>query len=158
MVRYHDSADDVPDGLRIPTWSWDGLEGGVKDTPAIRSVDAAGYSFVIDETLAITQRRQRPGPPERLPGMTLAIIDVEANAPHGGEMHPDGDELLYVISGRLRVVSESDPSSPVVLGAGQACIVRRGEWHKVEMIEPAQLLHVTPGPNGDHRPLVKDQN
>jgi hemoglobin len=26
MSRYHASADDVPDGLRIPRWSWDGLE------------------------------------------------------------------------------------------------------------------------------------
>ena len=25
MSRYHHSADDVPDGLRIPRWSWDGL-------------------------------------------------------------------------------------------------------------------------------------
>ena len=25
MSRYHRSADDVPDGLRIPRWSWDGL-------------------------------------------------------------------------------------------------------------------------------------
>ena len=24
MARYHDSADDVPDGLEIPKWSWDG--------------------------------------------------------------------------------------------------------------------------------------
>jgi hemoglobin len=28
MSRYHRSADDVPDGLRIPRWSWDGLVGG----------------------------------------------------------------------------------------------------------------------------------
>jgi hemoglobin len=27
MSGYHDSADDVPDGLRIPRWSWDGLQG-----------------------------------------------------------------------------------------------------------------------------------
>jgi hemoglobin len=26
MSRYHRSADDVPDGLRIPCWSWDGLQ------------------------------------------------------------------------------------------------------------------------------------
>lgn len=26
MARYHDSADDVPGGLRIPRWSWDGLQ------------------------------------------------------------------------------------------------------------------------------------
>jgi hemoglobin len=25
MARYHDSAADVPKGLRIPHWSWDGL-------------------------------------------------------------------------------------------------------------------------------------
>jgi hemoglobin len=25
MSRYHRSADDVPDGLQIPHWSWDGL-------------------------------------------------------------------------------------------------------------------------------------
>ena len=27
MARYHESADDVPDGLAIPRWSWDGLQG-----------------------------------------------------------------------------------------------------------------------------------
>ncbi len=27
MARYHRSADDVPSGLSIPRWSWDGLEG-----------------------------------------------------------------------------------------------------------------------------------
>lgn len=26
MTRYHRSADDVPDGLQIPHWSWDGLQ------------------------------------------------------------------------------------------------------------------------------------
>jgi len=26
MYRYHRSADDVPDGLGIPRWSWDGLQ------------------------------------------------------------------------------------------------------------------------------------
>jgi hemoglobin len=26
MARYHRSADDVPDGLHIPRWSWDGRQ------------------------------------------------------------------------------------------------------------------------------------
>jgi hemoglobin len=26
MARYHASADDVPDGLVMPRWSWDGLQ------------------------------------------------------------------------------------------------------------------------------------
>ena len=25
MARYHDSADEVPDGMSIPRWSWEGL-------------------------------------------------------------------------------------------------------------------------------------
>jgi hemoglobin len=28
MARYHDSADDVPEGLNVPKWSWDGLVAG----------------------------------------------------------------------------------------------------------------------------------
>lgn len=28
ISRYHESADDVPAGLSIPRWSWDGLVGG----------------------------------------------------------------------------------------------------------------------------------
>jgi len=27
MARYHRSGDEVPDGLSIPRWSWDGLQG-----------------------------------------------------------------------------------------------------------------------------------
>ena len=30
MARYHHSADDVPDGLTIPRWSWDGLEAATE--------------------------------------------------------------------------------------------------------------------------------
>jgi hemoglobin len=32
MARYHHSAEDVPDGLRIPKWSWDGLVSGGEST------------------------------------------------------------------------------------------------------------------------------
>jgi hemoglobin len=28
MARYHRSADDVPNGLSIPQWSWDGVASG----------------------------------------------------------------------------------------------------------------------------------
>jgi hemoglobin len=27
MSQHHESAADVPDGLRLPRWSWDGLQG-----------------------------------------------------------------------------------------------------------------------------------
>jgi quercetin dioxygenase-like cupin family protein len=119
----------------------------------ITTVDASRYSFDIHRDLSISTRERTPGPPERIDGMTVGVVTMTRDAPHGGEVHPDGDEILYVISGRLRVIGDSDPEAAIELGPGDACIVRRGEWHKVHVLEPTQLLHMTPGPHGDHRPL-----
>ena len=30
MARYHESADDVPDGLVVPRWSWTGLQDATR--------------------------------------------------------------------------------------------------------------------------------
>jgi mannose-6-phosphate isomerase-like protein (cupin superfamily) len=116
------------------------------------SIDPSQYSFDIHRDLSVSARQQKPGAPERIDGMTVGIVTMERDAPHGGEVHPDGDEVLYVISGKLRVVGDSAPGEPLELGPGAACVVRRDEWHKVEVLEKTQLLHITPGPNGDHRP------
>lgn len=116
-------------------------------------VDASRCVFDIHRDLSISTRQREPGPPERIDGVTVGIVTMEHDAPHGGEVHPDGDEILYVISGRLRVTGDSAPDAPIDLGAGEACIVRQGEWHKVAVLEPTQLVHITPGPNGDHRPI-----
>ena len=65
-------------------------------------------------------------------------------------MHPDGDELLYVMSGTL-LVNHDSGQEPLRVNAGEACVVRKGEWHQVDCLDEAQLLHITPGPNGDAR-------
>jgi quercetin dioxygenase-like cupin family protein len=116
-------------------------------------VDASRLLFDIHRDLSVSTREQRPGPPQRIDGMTVGIVTIVEDAPHRGELHPDGDEILYVVSGRLRVTGESNPNATLELGTGQACIVRKGEWHLVHVLEKTQLLHITPGPNGDHRPL-----
>ena len=118
----------------------------------VNAVDASRYSFDIHRDLSVSVRERKPGPPERIDGMTVGIVAMEHDAPHGGEVHPDGDEILYVISGRLRVTGDSAATEPLELGPGAACVVKKGEWHKVEVLEKTQLLHITPGPNGDHRP------
>ncbi len=118
----------------------------------VEPVDASRCAFDIHRDLSITTRERGPGPPERIDGMTLGVVEMAHDAPHGGEVHPDGDEILYVISGRVRVIGDSAPDAPVELGPGEACIVRRGEWHRVSVLEPTRLVHVTPGPHGDHRP------
>ena len=115
-------------------------------------IDTSRFSFNISRDLSVTPAERKPGPPERIDGMTAGIVTMERDAPHGGEVHPDGDEILYVISGALSVTSDSNPGQSLRLEPGDACIVEKGEWHQVHVLETAQLLHITPGPNGDHRP------
>ena len=119
----------------------------------ITFVDVGANVFDIHRDLSVSVRAYKGGPPERIDGMTVGIVSVTHDAPHRGEVHPDGDEILYVISGRLRIVGESAPITVKELGPGDACVVSKGEWHRLTMLEPAQLIHITPGPRVDHRPL-----
>jgi oxalate decarboxylase/phosphoglucose isomerase-like protein (cupin superfamily) len=91
--------------------------------------------------------------PSRIDGYTIGAPFLTQNAPHEGEMHPDGDELLYLVSGRVNVLLElADGNRSVQMAAGQAVVVPRGVWHRVFLSEPSRLIHMTPGPGGEHRP------
>ena len=54
---------------------------------SVRLVDVGSHSLVIDHDLSISTLERKPGPPERLPGMTVGVVEVMADAPHGGENH-----------------------------------------------------------------------
>ena len=59
------------------------------------------------------------------------------------EMHPEADELLFLISGAIDVVlQESDGERTVPLEAGEAAIVPRGVWHRLVMRRPGRLLFI----------------
>jgi mannose-6-phosphate isomerase-like protein (cupin superfamily) len=95
-----------------------------------------------------------PGPPTRIDGFTVGAPVMTRPPPHAGEMHPDGDELLFLVSGHASVLLEAPASQATVeLRPGQAVVVPRGVWHRVLVHEPSQLVHITPGPGGQHRPL-----
>ncbi len=97
---------------------------------------------------------QTGGPPQRIDGFTVGAPELTGDSPHDGEMHPDGDELLYLISGAVTVRLElADGDRLVELGAGDAVVVPKGVWHQIMLQEPGRLMHITPGPNGDARPL-----
>ena len=96
------------------------------------------------------------GPPLRIDGYNVGAPLVTGPSPHAGEMHPDGDELLFVLSGRMNVTLElEDGDREVELGQGEALVVPRGTWHLITTVEPGQIIHVTPGPNGEGRPLAR---
>jgi len=100
---------------------------------------------------------QPGGPPQRIDGYTVGAPLVAGDPPHNGEMHPDGDELLYLVSGRIQVVLEFEDGDRVVdVQPGEALVVPRGVWHNILSVEPGQIIHITPGPGGDARPRARD--
>jgi mannose-6-phosphate isomerase-like protein (cupin superfamily) len=69
------------------------------------------------------------------------------------EVHPGGDELLYLLAGAIDVVlDEPDGERTVRLGSGRACLVPRGVWHRLILRQPSDLLFVTPTRGTRHRP------
>ena len=114
-------------------------------------IDLASFSLALGHDYRASTVALRAGPPARPDGISIGVVDVTGDPPHGGEMHPDGDEILLVLSGVLEIRTDDEPS--IRLEAGEGCVVPKGVWHRVKMIEPAKLIHITPGPNGDHRPM-----
>lgn len=59
------------------------------------------------------------------------------------EMHPEADEVLFLVSGAIDIVlKEADGERAVALEAGQAAIVPRGVWHRLVMRHPGRLLFI----------------
>jgi mannose-6-phosphate isomerase-like protein (cupin superfamily) len=70
------------------------------------------------------------------------------------EMHPKGDELLYLLTGVLDVVlDEPGGERSFGLRGGQACLVPHGVWHRLILRQPSDLLFITPAHGTRHRPV-----
>jgi mannose-6-phosphate isomerase-like protein (cupin superfamily) len=125
-----------------------------RDIPAGSRIDLAREVVGIGADRRASFVVQTPGrPPKRIDGFTVGVAPVGGPAPHGGEMHSDGDELLHLISGAITVTLElADGDQRIDLGAGDAFVVPQGVWHQIAVREPGQLVHITPGPNGAARP------
>jgi mannose-6-phosphate isomerase-like protein (cupin superfamily) len=115
--------------------------------------DPSKYSIGLDRDFVASAVAERPDPPVPVNGVTFGVATMSQNSPHGGEMHPDGDEILYLISGRLRVVFLDSPLEDVDVLPGDGLVVPKGMWHRVDIIEPSQIVYLTPGPNNEFRPV-----
>ena len=70
------------------------------------------------------------------------------------EMHPEADELIFLVSGAIDVVlDEPGAERRVPLEAGQAAIVPRGVWHHLVMRKPGKLLFINSRTGMQDRPL-----
>jgi hypothetical protein len=61
------------------------------------------------------------------------------------EMHPEADEIVSCVVGKIRLFLRPDGRGEEVvrLGAGTAAIVPRGRWHRIELDIPSTILAVT---------------
>lgn len=84
-------------------------------------------------------------------GRLLSVLPMNASWTNW-ERHPAGDEILFLLSGKLTLVlDENGAERCIELTAGNAAIVPRGVWHTARMSEPCKLLALTDGLGTEHR-------
>lgn len=69
------------------------------------------------------------------------------------EMHPQGDELVYLLAGAADLWLEQDGALRIVaLHGSGAVLVPRGTWHTARIKTPSRMLFVTRGAGTQQRP------
>jgi mannose-6-phosphate isomerase-like protein (cupin superfamily) len=83
----------------------------------------------------------------------LVMVLHQARGPWAGsEMHPAGDEVLYLLSGAMELLLDGkDGERKISLRPGTAFIVPRGVWHTANIISEGDLLTITRGAGTQHR-------
>lgn len=107
------------------------------------------------ESAVVLPFRMPPRPDAAL-DRVLGIVDIRDDASvHADcwERHPVGDEVLCMLSGRLRatVAGPDQAEITVDIAAGEAFIVPRASWHRLQVIEPGRLLFCTAGAHSEVR-------
>ena len=69
------------------------------------------------------------------------------------EMHPNGDEVVFLLSGSLQFILETaEGSKPFELNqSGSYVIVPKGAWHTAKTNCPCRMLFITAGEGTQHR-------
>jgi uncharacterized cupin superfamily protein len=85
-------------------------------------------------------------------GRLVCLCDFDADWPTW-EMHPAGDEIVYLLSGSIdMILDQAGGERTVELRGRTACIVPQGIWQRAVVHEPSSVLHITRGAGTQHRP------
>jgi mannose-6-phosphate isomerase-like protein (cupin superfamily) len=85
-------------------------------------------------------------------GRLLSALSMEKTWPNW-EMHPAGDEILFMLEGNATFILDlADGHKEVALSAGRVLVIPKGVWHTARLREPARLLAITAGLGTQHRP------
>ena len=84
-------------------------------------------------------------------GRLMGALDISEGSSHW-EMHPDGDEILYLLSGSIDVELEDRSEMRCVKLSGMTgCVVPCGLWHRTVVHQPGKMIFITPGKGTQHR-------
>jgi quercetin dioxygenase-like cupin family protein len=120
----------------------------------IRPFDSSSFNVAMRRDGRSEVLKAVWGPEPRVDGFLVMAPLLTRNPPHSGEMHPHGDELIYLISGRLDLIVEEEGGETVTpMTAGQTVVIPQGIWHRLDIKEPCRLVVMTPGPESQHRAL-----
>jgi mannose-6-phosphate isomerase-like protein (cupin superfamily) len=69
------------------------------------------------------------------------------------EMHPNGDEIVLLLSGSATfILQDAHSIAPIELTkSGEYVVVPKGTWHTAKVTGPCRMLFVTPGEGTQHR-------
>jgi len=82
-------------------------------------------------------------------GRLMGALNMSEGSSHW-EMHPDGDEFLYLLSGSVNVELK-DEKRCVRLSGMTGCVVPCGTWHRTVVHQPSKMIFITPGKGTQHR-------
>ena len=88
-------------------------------------------------------------------GRLVCVVAQDATW-DGWERHPAGEEVVYLLSGRVDVVQELEGGAQhvVKLHPGEAMVNPANVWHTARVHEPGLALFITPGEGTEHRSLA----
>jgi mannose-6-phosphate isomerase-like protein (cupin superfamily) len=87
--------------------------------------------------------------PVELEGRQVGVLSAESPGSRDEwEMHPEQDELLYLLEGEIDVFLSPDPEGSQEetrhFRQGEACLIPKGMWHRQVVVVPCKVLFLTP--------------
>jgi mannose-6-phosphate isomerase-like protein (cupin superfamily) len=69
------------------------------------------------------------------------------------EVHPKGDEIVYLLSGSATFLFETESGTRAIelKEPGTCVVIPKGTWHTAKAKTPCRMLFITPGEGTRHR-------
>jgi mannose-6-phosphate isomerase-like protein (cupin superfamily) len=82
----------------------------------------------------------------------VTMTEYQADWPHW-EMHPNGDEIVCLLSGAARFILEIKNAEQEIdlARSGSFVLVPKGTWHTARIAQASQFLFITAGEGTQHR-------